>query len=375
LTHDFHLGWFAIGAVLFARSLLACAAMRRVPFVAPAPGAEPTSGVPPPGVRAILLAGPDPAWTKACVADLLAQRGPVVEVTLVGATAGLAAAARLRILAERPAAGSTPPHTAAFAAALEEAGDDATWVLLLEQPCRFRPDALASLLEHARFERADALWLVPCATTPALFTPSRLTSLADAMPAMAAANRDRETVHWPGLPLLLRREEARAVLADPAANRTASVDPLLAAQLRARGHRGRYAFAADFVDAGRLTPAQLAESVERLFASVGFRLLPIGLGIAFFALLFAIAIAGAFADEVWGRFACGGLASLAIPAWLAARASGASPWPALLAPFAFPIEALFTLGLALRAARRGTVRWRGVELPIQTFRSADRGAP
>jgi hypothetical protein len=373
LSHDFHLGWLAVGGLLFARSLLACAAMRRVPFV---PAAAPESSAPRTTVCAILLAGPDPAWTKACVADLLAQRGPLVEVVLVGATAGVAAGDdRLRVIAEPPAAGATQPHAAAFAAGLDDAGGDAAFVLLLEQPCRFGPDALASLLEHARGARADALWLVPRATTPALFTPSRLTSLADAMPAMAAANRDRETVHWPGLPLLLRRQEAQAVLADPAVPRTASLDPLLAAQLRARGRRGRYAFAADFVDAGRLTSAQLAESVERLFASVGFRLLPIGLGIAFFALLFAIAIAGAFADEVWGRFACGGLASLAIPAWLAARASGASPWPALLAPVAFPIEALFTLGLALRAARRGTVRWRGVELPIQTFRSADRGAP
>lgn len=371
-----HLGWFAVGTVLFARALLACAAMRRVPFL-PEIGAPGSPGGEPQLLVIVCARNADDVLTG-CLDDLGRQLGaPDVVVVDDRSAAPLAIEAccddrpHVRLTRVAPGADEDVPWATAFAHGLAASNADPRWVVMLEQPCRLLvDDALARALRHAERERASALWLLPSAPTPWWLTPSRLTALADAMPAMAAINSGRESVHLPGLPALVRRDVLTAVLREPDASAAPLLEQRITERLIESGGRARCAIAADEL---RTPPARwpdVREGLERLLAMLQFRSWLVVAGLALYGVVWAPAVAGAFAIDPWGVWAFGGLLSLAIPAWLCASATHSSHLPALAAPLVYPAEVVVTIWLTLRAVRRGEVRWRDKRIPLSRLRSA-----
>ena len=359
MTTSFHFGYFAVGLVFFGRALLSCAGLRRVPYLPE--DVEPDRD---PIAVTVLLAS-DGELAARCVADLENQRGVRVDVRVHGARA-----------APRPPAADageeapepSVPWTSAYLDSLDARPAESEWVLLLDAPIRFpHPDALLRAVRHAERERAGLVWLLPRVRTAAWASPARLTSLADAIPAMAATNTDRPGLPLPGMPGLIRRGLLLRMLRDEDAVRDPNFEGRLTGSVEAEHGRARYVLAGDELDAGRLDGARLRESIERLLATIEFRIPVLLAGLAAYALLWTTAWYGAFSDEIWGRFAAASVASLAVPAWLVASSTRTNAFAGLLAPLWLPIEAVYTVFVALSIARSRAVRWRGTEIPLAAF--------
>jgi hypothetical protein len=361
----FHFGYFAVGIVFFGRALLSCAGLRRVPYL-PEDAPANREAI---GITVVLVADGDD--TAACIEDLHRQRGVDVDLRVYGPHAAPAPA-----LAVPQSETRGVPWTLGYRSALEAKPVATEWVLLLDAPLRFpHPDALRRAIRHAENERAALLWLLPRVRTAAWASPARLTSLADAIPAMAATNSDRPGLPLPGLPGLARRGPLMRALREPGTDLDPNFEGRLTAFVEAEHARARYAHASDELDAGQLRGPRLRESIERLLATVEFRIPVLLAGLAAYALLWTTALVGAWSDEVWGRFAAAGLASLAVPAWLVASSTRTSPLAALIAPLWLPVEAAYTVVVALDVARRRAVRWRGVEIPLTDFGTEGKSSP
>ena len=371
VTTAFDLGYFAVGSLLFGRSLIACAAMRRVPFLPDA--APPIEGVS--VIVPVRRAGPS---LERCLRDLSTQRGCVVEVIVVDDrsaepdTIAAVCAGRegVRLVRVDSLDSDWLPWSNAWRRGLDAAAESSSWVLLAETPIGLlHDDALARAIAGARAGRAAAMWLVP-RTPSGLLTPSMLTALTDALPAMAATNQDRESVGWPGLPCLGRRDTMRAALRDPRAGMAAVFERILLDHLRRGGQRGRHAFAADEFEAPPARLQSTLENVERLLAMLGFRGLMFAVALLLYGALWGIAVRGAFDPNLWGLWAFGGLVSLAVPCALAAGIQRTNRLAALIAPLVFPLEAALTLWAIWRARRRGGVEWRGTFVGLDRLRVA-----
>ncbi|MEY2980009.1 MAG: hypothetical protein RL562_236 [Planctomycetota bacterium] len=364
MTHGFHFGYFAVGLVFFGRALLACAGLRRVPYLPEdaSAGAEPT------GVTVLVATRGDAM--KVCLADLERQRGVDLDIRVVGEDDVPPPAHAVPMPRDRGV-----PWTVGYRHALDASAVRSEWVLLLDAPLRLpHAEAILRAIRHAERERAALVWLVPRVRTAAWASPARLTSLADAMPAMAATNTDRPGLPLPGLPGLVRRGPLQRALREAGVALDPNFEGRLTAFVEAEHARARYVLAADELDAGHLGGPRLRESIERLLATVEFRMPVLLAGLAAYALLWTTALVGAFSDEVWGLFAAAGLATLAVPAWLVASSTRTSPFAALLAPLWLPVEASYTVFVALIVARRKAVRWRGRDIQLSDF-GADDSAP
>lgn len=355
MTTGFHFGYFAVGLVFFGRSLLSCAGLRRVPYL---PEDVRSDGDP---VRVTVLLAPHADDWAACVEDLDRQRGVELDVRMAGARTAPSPAVAVPIEGHEGI-----PWTEGYRQALEASQVESEWVLLIDAPLRLpHREALLRAVRHAERERAGLVWLLPRVRTAAWASPARLTSLADAIPAMAATNTDRPGLPLPGLPGLVRRGPLQRVFSDEGAIDDPNFEGRLTAFVEAEHGRARYVLASDEVDAGKLTSPRLRESIERLLATIEFRFPVLLAGLAAFALLWATALYGAFADELWGRFAAAGLASLAVPAWLVASSTRTSAFAGLLAPLWLPIEASYTVAVAWRVLRRRAVLWRGRSIRLE----------
>lgn len=367
MTTGFHFGYFAVGLVFFGRALLSCAGLRRVPYLPE--DVEPDRD---PIAVTVLIASDGDAAAR-CAADLESQRGVRVDVRVtVASTPSRPTDPTSATDAPTPSV----PWTSAYLESLEARPAESEWVLLLDAPIRFpHPDALLRAVRHAERERAGLVWLLPRVRTAAWASPARLTSLADAIPAMAATNTDRPGLPLPGMPGLIRRGPLLRMLRDEDAVRDPNFEGRLTGFVEAEHGRARYVLAGDELDAGTLDGARLRESIERLLATIEFRIPVLLAGLAAYALLWTTAWYGAFSDEVWGRFAAASVACLAVPAWLVASSTRTNPFSGLLAPLWLPIEAAYTVFVALSISKSRAVRWRGTEIPLSAFGLRERKSP
>lgn len=363
MTTGFHFGYFAVGLVFFGRALLSCAGLRRVPYL---PEDARNDGDP---IAVTVLLAPSADEWAACIADLEQQRGIAIDVRMAGTHAATTSA--LAVPLEEC---DRIPWSDGYRQALEARPVESEWVLLLDSPLRLpHRDALLRAVRHAERERAGLVWLLPRVRTAAWASPARLTSLADAIPAMAATNTDRPGLPLPGLPALVRRGPLQRAFADDEVTEDPNFEGRLTAFVEAEHGRARYVLAGDEFDAGKLGGPRLRESIERLLATIEFRFPVLLAGLAAYALLWTTALYGAFSAELWGRFAAAGLASLAVPAWLVASSTRTSAFAGLLAPLWLPIEACYTVVVAWAVRRRRSVRWRGREIPLPDVAAASDG--
>lgn len=369
MFEDFHLGWFAVGAAFFGRALIACAALERVPYLPRAIEGEKRE------VDAVVIAD-EVDGVAECLASLRAQTGVALRILLVDDRSPPDAAARLRVLAashgvELVRIDAVPAGSLPFAHAITQAlaRSDRDEVLLLARPVVARvDDALGRALAALRTTRAAALWLI-ARVHAGWLTPLAVSSLADALPALAATQRDRDA---PALPIdaaLYRRAFLADALSQPDASAAPIVEFTLAQKALRDGVRIRVAHAAlEFALARRSGLRDFAELSERTLASYGLRL---WLAAAFATLYLACwiaAVLGPFDPNPWGLFAAGGLASTAVSGVLVARVQRHSSHGALVNGLLVPVVALIEASalafvVARLAVRRGA-RWRGVFVPL-----------
>ncbi len=368
MTSTLDLWFLTTGGFWAWRALRACAALRRVPFLAPLGATASLERV------TAVVAARDATDARTVVDGLRAQTGPALQVVVVDATADGAcrelAGDGVAVVPETAFGNDWLPRSHALATGVS-AAEDAEWLLLIDEPVRpVTPDAIARALQHARRSGAVGLGLVP--RTPAgWLTPLVLSGLVDTVPAMAATNRDRATMPWLG-PLFLIRADALARVGGFTAARMAPVAELmLAERLGEIDARMRVVQAQDeFALVRPIDRAAITETLERLLGAVGFRVALMSVVLSVYALLWTTAALGPFAASPWGWWAAGGLLAQIVPGLWVAEAHRSPRLAALLLPLTLPIEVFASLVTALRLSIRRGVTWQGRFVRIDALRAA-----
>ena len=334
-----------------------------------------------PRVSVVVAARDEEARIETTVRRLLAQEGVTSEVIVVDDRSGDRTGEILRRLAGEDArlhvvrVDSLPEGWLGKCHACHVGAGRATgeWLLFTDGDIWLAPDVVARAVRQAEDEQADHVTLMPGVRRATFLGSVGQLIFSVGMGRRAeCVNRARPGAYLGiGAFNLVRAEAYRAIGGHEPLRMEVADDLKLGLLLRRGGRRSRVYFAPRDADADWCAdvPGIVKDLEKNHFAVTGYRLGRVALAVAVIGVFWGTALAGPWTGTASGIAAGVGLASLSVPAMIAAVRLGRPVVTALLVPLFLPVLAVCLLNSAVVTLRQGGVRWRDTFYSLEALRA------